>query len=228
MIVTAYLHHRVKTMEISSFLTFSALAFSMTAAPGPNMFLVLHHAAGGSLTRAGLAISGICLSVFAHGILVFGGLSLLLSGSPLVLISIKLTGAAYIFHLGILALRAYSNVARHSEKIHMRFTRLSYRRQSIAFRHGFFTGFLNPYSGIFILTVVPQFMLVNKYSIPLEFGLLIITLASIQFLWFGSVALLMAKLAQRISSMVFTRLLNLISGVAMILLSMSLVYKVFA
>ena len=215
-------------MEVASLLTFSALALSMTATPGPNMFLVLHHVAGGNLIRAVLAISGICLSVFAHGILALVGLSFLINGNSLLLLALKLTGAAYIFHLGIQALRAYSKTANNSEISQSLFARSSARTHSIAFRHGFLTGVLNPYTGVFILTVAPQFMLDSNYSLPFELSLLIFTLALIKFVWFGGLALLIARLAQWVNSTAFTRTLNLTSGVAMILLSMSLVHNIFA
>jgi len=71
-------------------------------------------------------------------------------------------------------------------------------------------------------------MLDSNYSLPFELSLLIFTLALIKFVWFGGLALLIARLAQWVNSTAFTRTLNLTSGVAMILLSMSLVHNIFA
>lgn len=214
-------------MEVTTILTFSVLALSMTATPGPNMFLVIHHVAGGSLIQAGLAIAGICSAVIVHGLLMLAGLSLLMSSSPFLLLCLNLMGAAYIFYLGIQAVRAYLGTEKNAESFHANTASATFRNQSIAFRHGFFTGILNPYTSIFIITVMPQFLLLSKNPLPLDLGLLMIILVSIKIVWFGGLALLLARLKKWVSSVAFTRLLNLSSGVALILLSLGLMHKAY-
>lgn len=209
-------------METSAYLTFALLAFSMTAAPGPNLFLVLHHAIGGSIGHAGSAIAGICVSLLIHSGLALLGLSILVTGTPGVFVLVKLLGATYVFYLGVQALGSFrrESMAQVQDK-----EKHSIHGRSKAFKDGLLMGVLNPYTSIFILTVTPQFLVASKNPIAMVLGALIATMAIIKIVWFGSMAVILSKLNALVKCGAFTRYLNLFSGVALVLLGADLMRR---
>ena len=208
-------------MDSGVYLTFGLLALSMTVAPGPNLFIVIHHTVSGNTTQGGAAIAGICFSLCLHAVLALIGFSMLLTSSPEVFLLVKMAGAIYLMYLGVQALRIFCQASRIAilEKGQI----VPMQDLSKAFRDGFFVGILNPYTAIFILTITPQFLVDSQHPLTLSLGVLIATIALIKIVWFGSVAVMLSKLSTLIRSDKFARYLNLFSGIVLVIIGANMI-----
>ncbi|MEV7404185.1 LysE family translocator [Streptomyces sp. NPDC091267] len=139
--------------------------------PGPDFLVVLRsaaeHPSKGRAAALG-AQAGLCVHMLAAAT----GLSLVAARSPMVYDAIKLLGAAYLVHLGVLTVLAARRAARErsagragptgreggpTSEDHAEAGPALGRWQS-GFTQGFLTNVLNPKAALFFLSILPQFV----------------------------------------------------------------------
>ena len=154
--------------------TFFGAALLLNLAPGPDLAFILGHAARGG-RRAGLAaMFGIWSGVLGHITFAAAGLSALIAASAGAFAAVKWVGVAYLFWLGIKALRspgAFSAAGPARET--------GLRR---VYAQGVLVNLLNPKVAIFFLAFLPQFVAIGAGPVWLQLlvhGLLVIAVAGL-------------------------------------------------
>jgi len=136
---------------ISDLIVFSGAALLLLVIPGPAvLYIIARSAAQG--TKAGLISTlGIHAGTLVHVAAAVAGLSALLVASSRAFTIVKLAGAAYLFYLGISALRSRHKTTESTLVDQDRTPRR-------LFLDGAVLNVLNPKTAVFFLAFVPQFV----------------------------------------------------------------------
>jgi threonine/homoserine/homoserine lactone efflux protein len=155
--------------------TFFSAALLLNLAPGPDLAFILGHTARGGRRHGLAAMLGVWVGVLCHITFAVVGLSALIAASAQAFAAVKWAGVAYLFWLGIQALRSqgtFLNDARPHQAVS--------RRK--VFGQGVLVNILNPKVAIFFLAFLPQFVVVGAGPIWLQLllhGVLIIAVAAL-------------------------------------------------
>lgn len=142
-----------------------ALSFVLTAAvlalvPGPdNLFVLMQSAIRGA--RSGVLVTlGLCTGLVAHTTAVAFGVAAVFATSAWAFNALKLVGAAYLLYLAYGAFRAGNSgsAATSDEPL----------RASALYARGVVMNITNPKVAIFFLAFLPQFVVPEAGSVPLQ------------------------------------------------------------
>ncbi|WP_020413080.1 LysE family translocator [Microbulbifer variabilis] len=196
---------------MSEILAFAVISLLLVISPGPNSVLILKTVTGQGL-RPGLDnILGLVSATFAHGAISILGLSAIIVQSAELYTVIKYLGAAYLVYLGVKTIvSTFSKEAKHSLTNRPKLG-AAQQGSHINFVEGFLTQILNPKVSMFYLAAFPQFLQVETTSYYQAF-LLVSVHASIIFLWFLGMALVLSKWKQSSVRGKFQRWILRLSG----------------
>lgn len=158
-----------------SLLTFTAAAALLAATPGVDTALVLRALVTSGARRALQAALGIAAGCLVWGAVVALGLGALLTASTFAFNVLKVAGAIYLLWQGLKLLRRKTTPARTLTA--------GPAPAGSAFWTGFLTNVLNPKVGVFYVTLLPQFMVVDVPVGPYIFALVGIHVG-LSLLWF--------------------------------------------
>lgn len=146
-------------VSLENLCIFIPMAALMVLLPGPDFALITRIALAEGRGPARAAACGVALGVMLHTTAAMLGISALIFQSVGLFTLLRYAGAAYLFWMGIHALRAgrevTAAVVRHSGQEEGMPVRGLRRR---GFRQGFLTNALNPKAVVFFLTMLPQFL----------------------------------------------------------------------
>lgn len=144
--------------EASPWLVFAAAALLMALTPGPNMVYLISRALCQGRAAGVLSWMGVVLGFTVHMVCAAVGLTALFMAVPLAYEVLKLAGAAYLLWLAWQALRpgARSPFEAHAS---------APETASQLFTMGLLTSVLNPKVALFYLSVLPQFVSVERGSV---------------------------------------------------------------
>jgi RhtB (resistance to homoserine/threonine) family protein len=131
-----------------------ALSALLIATPGPDTALIIRNALAAGPRASTMSALGVAVGTLVWVAASAVGVGVLLERSSTAFTILKLAGAAYLCYLGLRSLfstqreEAGAPTAAHS--------RLSRRA---AWSQGLFSNLLNPKTGAFFVTVMPQFMI---------------------------------------------------------------------
>jgi len=194
-------------IDTHHFLLFLAAAVLLAITPGPGIFYVLTRTFAGG-RREGIESSlgtffGGLFHVFAAAL----GVSAILAASAVAFHTVKYVGAAYLVWLGIRMIRT-RNAEMHVQTA---------TPAQGSFRQGILTEALNPKTGLFFLSFIPQFIVPGRGHVFLQFvvlGAISVLLNTIADL---VVVFLAAPLERKLKNSVkFRRRQRLASGLGMI------------
>jgi threonine/homoserine/homoserine lactone efflux protein len=158
-------------------LGFVTLSAVLSAVPGPSVILATSRA----ITRGRAAALWIVLGNALGGlwllVLVVAGLGALVAASATVFLVVKVLGAAYLFWLGLRAIRSARSAAADpldGDEEAGAETRSRHPRRR-ALRQGFLVGASNPKSIVSLVAVLPQFV-ATASSTPVALQMLLIGL----------------------------------------------------
>jgi threonine/homoserine/homoserine lactone efflux protein len=130
-----------------------ALSALLIATPGPDTALIIRNALAAGPRASTLSAIGVAVGILAWALAATFGIGVLLERSSTAFTVLKLAGAAYLCYLGVRSLvtkpRADPKVPPGGR------TRLGDRS---AWGQGLFSNLLNPKTGAFFVTVMPQFI----------------------------------------------------------------------
>ena len=193
-------------MESSLWLSFFTVSLVLAAAPGPdNLFVLAQSSLYGA--RAGLlVVAGLCTGLCCQTLLAVFGISALIMAQPALMWGIRILGAAYLLYLAWGAFQSTKCTSVAEGKA------VELSRVKLWLR-GWFMNMTNPKVLIFFLAFFPQFIPTGLTGWPLVLQMTIqgITFILATVLVFGAIALCAGKLADRIRSVKFQRILGWIS-----------------
>jgi threonine/homoserine/homoserine lactone efflux protein len=134
----------------STFLVFALASLALIVAPGPNLLYIVTRSVSQG-RRAGLVSAvGVEAGTLVHITAAAVGLSQLVATSALAFSVVKYAGAAYLFYLGLRALRRREGLDLAAAARPLQLPRV--------FRDGIIVNVLNPKVGLFFLAFLPQFV----------------------------------------------------------------------
>jgi threonine/homoserine/homoserine lactone efflux protein len=140
-------------------LAWVALSALLIATPGPDTALIIRNALASGPRASTMSALGVAVGILAWAAAATFGVGVLLESSSTAFTILKLAGAAYLAYLGLRSLlsreRADPDVPR---------TKLGDRS---AWGQGLFSNLLNPKTGAFFVTVMPQFIVPGDPAIRL-------------------------------------------------------------
>lgn len=138
-------------IDLHQYLLFIGACLVLSAAPGPDMLLVLSRSIAQGRRAGMITAVGINVGAYVHFFAAIAGLSALLATSAWAFTVIKWAGAAYLLYLGVSAL------CRRSGVLQVDTTRPAVTDRQ-CFWQGFWSDVLNPKVAIFYLALLPQFI----------------------------------------------------------------------
>lgn len=195
-------------MPFETVLSFALVASLLVMSPGPNGVLIAKTVPTSGHLAAFANIGGFVTAFFLHGALSILGISVILVHSAEAFFVIKMLGAAYLFWIGLKALRdAFRRKALAPDVAPAR------RKRTLAkaYGEGFLTNALNPKVSMFYLAAFPQFMPAGEEAITAAVSLVALH-ALINTLWFGAMIVLLARVSRAARNPSFQRWLKGITG----------------
>jgi len=138
-------------MSPHTYLLFLGASLVLCLVPGPDMLFLLGRTIAQGRTAGLCAAFGINLGAYVHLLAAVTGLSALVLASATAFTAVKWMGAAYLFYLGVGALRSNGSFAVPAGDARKRALRL-------IFWQGFLSDVLNPKVALFCIALLPQFI----------------------------------------------------------------------
>lgn len=175
--------------DFAAFSLFLTAAFLLSITPGPGILYVLARSLHGGRREGILSSFGLLLGGLVHVVAAAVGLSTVLMTSAVAFSVIKYVGAAYLIYLGLRILLNRSEAAQST--LH---TAPEQSRNTLI--QGIFTEALNPKTALFFLAFIPQFVDPASGSTLLQFLVLGLITAVLNFLADTVVALFAGPIGQ--------------------------------
>lgn len=184
-------------IEFSDLLTYSAIVAGFVCIPGPATLMTIARTTS-SGTRAGIATgAGISTGDIVHTLFAIVGISALIAASASLFTIVKIVGAAYLFWLGIKAMRADGVPGTVSEE----------KKSTVgkAFSQAILAEVLNPKTALFFLAFLPQFVHPENGNVQIQLLILGLIYSALGFISTLFVALGASKVSGFLKNSTFAR-----------------------
>jgi threonine/homoserine/homoserine lactone efflux protein len=198
-------------MSLHTWWLFIATVFVVSAIPGPNMLLVMTHAAQHGLRRSGATMAGCMLAMVLMLSVSAAGLGVFLAAWPTMFNTLRMIGAAYLVYLGIKAWRAPVDEAAAGQVDALAASTRTGRSRAALFRNGFLVAGSNPKALLFAAALLPQFIDAAQPKLP-QFGVLVASFAVIEASWYLVYAGFGTRIGSRLKSRSIARAFNRLTG----------------
>jgi len=136
----------------SRLIAWVALSALLIATPGPDTALIIRNALAAGPRASTMSALGVAVGTVVWVAAATIGVGVLLESSSTAFTILKLAGAAYLGYLGLRSLLSKSPEDRRTRAAHMTLG------DRTAWSQGFLSNLLNPKTGAFFVTVMPQFI----------------------------------------------------------------------
>jgi threonine/homoserine/homoserine lactone efflux protein len=140
-------------------LAWVALSALLIATPGPDTALITRHALASGPRASTMSALGVAAGILAWAAAATFGVGVLLERSSTAFTILKLAGATYLAYLGFRSLLSKAPADADVPR--------SALRDRSALGQGLFSNLLNPKTGAFFVTVMPQFLVPGDPAIRL-------------------------------------------------------------
>jgi threonine/homoserine/homoserine lactone efflux protein len=193
---------------LAALLGFAAFAALLTITPGLDTLVVARTAAVSGKLAGFAAALGVGLGCLAWAVASGLGLTAVLTASEVAYDAVRWAGAAYLFVLGVRALRA--GLRRRSRELPD--VAVPMRTPGAAFRVGLVTNLLNPKVGVFYLAALPQFLPKDVPALPASLVLGLVHDVE-GLLWFTLLIFVVGRAAMWLARPAVQRRLETMTGV---------------
>lgn len=162
-------------MTLTLWLTFLAAAILIAVSPGSGAVLSMSHGLSYGVRKTTATILGLQAGLVLLLLVAGAGVGSLLLASEMAFNIVKTVGALYLIYLGLAQWRAQVMVAPELQTDSARTTVPSLRKR---FLLGFFTNATNPKGVVFMVAVLPQFIVQDAALLP-QLGILAATMCTI-------------------------------------------------
>jgi threonine/homoserine/homoserine lactone efflux protein len=194
-------------MNLHTWWLFVAMAFVVSATPGPNMLLVMSHSARFGWRAAIATMCGCMTSLLIMMCISAAGMGALLHAFPAVFDAMRLAGAAYLAYLGVQGWRTKVADAVPGSAEVVAETALPKH----LYRQGMLVAASNPKAILFAAAFFPQFLDPSAAKLP-QFSILLATFAVIEVSWYLVYALGGHKLSHYLRQARVMRVFNRVTG----------------
>ncbi len=156
---------------------FVLLSVLLIITPGPDTALIIRNALAGGRRVSTFSAIGVSMGTLAWVLAATLGVGVLLERSSVAFTVLKLAGAAYLCYLGLRSLfsRQHGDVPGGLRQ------GVAPLNDWAALRQGLLSNLLNPKTGAFFVTVMPQFLMPGDS--PLRLAIMVAAFESILLVW---------------------------------------------
>jgi threonine/homoserine/homoserine lactone efflux protein len=200
-------------MNLSTWWIFVTATFLISAAPGPNMLLIMNQSVRFGLRASMYSMVGCMTALMIMFTLSALGLGVVLQNAPAVFDALRWLGAVYLAYLGYKVWTA--PVTPISTETNSETPTSSVPHATTLFRTGFFTAGSNPKALLFAAAFLPQFIQASLPQAP-QLAILLATFSVLEILWYFIYALGGLSMAQQLRKPNILRWFNRVTGGAFI------------
>lgn len=192
-------------MELSTWLTFFAASWAISLSPGAGAVAAMSAGLNHGFRRGYFTTFGLVLGIWTQVIVVGVGLGALVAASSAAFLVVKWAGVAYLVWLGISQWRAPATpmVAQSDEGP-------TVTRRSMILR-AWMINSVNPKGTVFLLAVVPQFMVLSQPLLP-QYLIIAATLGFTDLVVMAGYTVLAARVLGALKSPYHIRAMNRVFG----------------
>lgn len=209
-------------MTLENVLLYIPAAVLIVLMPGPDFAVITKTALMRGRTAGVICSAGVACGLLVHTTLAALGISAVVAHSVTLFTVLKWVGAAYLFWLGIQAIRASFSGKNALACENLDLEPARGRGLAKSWFQGFFCNVLNPKAVIFFLTFLPQFMDPNALLTP-QFIILGLILMGISLVWFSLLAVILGRIRAIFQSLRFQQWLNRVAGGIFLIFGLKLV-----
>ena len=222
-------------MNLSTWWLFVTATFLISAAPGPNMLLIMNQSVRFGLRASMASMAGCMTALMIMFTLSALGLGVLLLNSPAIFDALRWAGALYLAYLGYKVWTApVESTASEFGQVDNQTKGSHYNKNSALgnknagysqktpilehlqhFKIGFFTAGSNPKALLFAAALLPQFIQANLPQVP-QLVILLATFSVLEILWYFIYAFGGLSMAQQLRKPQIMRWFNRVTGGAFI------------
>lgn len=192
-------------MDFSTWLAFFVASWAISLSPGPGAVAAMSAGLSHGFARGYFMAFGLVLGIVTQVVVVSLGLGALMSASATAFAALKWLGVAYLVYLGVQQWRAPAH-ALHATAGAARQT----PRRTLVLR-GWVLNALNPKCTVFMLAVVPQFVVQGQPLLP-QYAAIATTLAFTDLVVFAGYTGLASRVLAHLRSPVQVRWMNRLFG----------------
>ena len=196
-------------MSLTTWWLFVTATFFVSAAPGPNMLLILNQSVRHGFRRSVVGMLGCMTALLIMLSISAAGVGLVLMRSPLLFDVLRYAGAAYLMYLGYKVWTApvhEVSVDADNERTESNW---------VLYRTAFFTAASNPKALLFAAAFLPQFINADAPQLP-QIMILLATFSVVEMLWYCIYALGGLSLANYLRQARVLKWFNRVTGGACI------------
>jgi threonine/homoserine/homoserine lactone efflux protein len=202
-------------MTLETWLLYAAAVLVLTVTPGPSVLMCVTGGVNDGVKRTLFAALGSVTSVVAIMVCSAIGVGAVLAASETLFAGIKWFGVAYLFYLGISALRS------KTPSFFVEETKAARAKVGALYVKGLLVGISNPKALLFFTAFFPQFLNPALPQLP-QFLILGLTFVVFELFWLMFYATFAARLAPWLRVSGRAKVFNQASGVVFIVASILL------
>ena len=197
-------------MDFATWLTFFAASWAISISPGAGAVAAMSAGLNHGFRRGYITVFGLVLGIWTQLLVIGLGLGALVAASPSAFLVVKWAGVAYLVWLGIAQWRApavpLAQRALETSQV---------TRRAMIFR-GWTINAVNPKGTVFMLAVVPQFLVLSEPLLP-QYLLIGATLSLTDFVVMAGYTALAAKVLTALKEVSHVRVMNRVFGAFFVL-----------
>jgi threonine/homoserine/homoserine lactone efflux protein len=205
-------------MNLSTWWLFVTATFFISAAPGPNMLLIMNQSVRFGLRASIYSMAGCMTALMIMFTLSALGLGVILQNAPAVFDALRWAGALYLAYLGYKVWTAPVTPTSIDEGVKNNSSSGNINAGYNAFnlyKTGFFTAGSNPKALLFAAALLPQFIQASLPQVP-QLLILLATFSVLEILWYFIYAVGGLSMAQQLRKPNILRWFNRVTGGAFI------------
>jgi RhtB (resistance to homoserine/threonine) family protein len=208
-------------MELDARLVaFVLLSALLIATPGPDTALIVRNALAAGPRASTFSAVGVALGILAWAGAATFGVGVILERSSIAFTTLKLAGAAYLCYLGVRSLLFSAGEKKSGPRPDSGRDRMADRA---AFAQGLLSNLLNPKTGAFFITVMPQFL--SRGDSPLRLVVMIAAFEIMLLLWLTAYGHVVSRAGHSRLGDRFRKAMARVSGVVLIGLGARLAFE---
>ena len=197
-------------MDFATWLTFFAASWAISISPGAGAVAAMSAGLNHGFRRGYITVFGLVLGIWYYLLVIGLGLGALVTASPSAFLVVKWAGVVYLVWLGIAQWRApavpLAQRALETSQV---------TRRAMIFR-GWTINAVNPKGTVFMLAVVPQFLVLSEPLLP-QYLLIGATLSLTDFVVMAGYTALAAKVLTALKEVSHVRAMNRVFGAFFVL-----------
>jgi threonine/homoserine/homoserine lactone efflux protein len=203
-------------MNLSTWWIFVTATFLISAAPGPNMLLIMNQSVRFGLRASIYSMTGCMTALMIMFTLSALGLGVILQRSPAVFDALRWLGALYLAYLGYKVWTAHAAPIPTESSVTNSESAIANKPDALSlFRTGFLTAGSNPKALLFAAAFLPQFIQASLPQTP-QLLILLATFSVLEILWYFIYALGGLSMSQQLRKPNILRWFNRVTGGAFI------------